>query len=79
MSAFSQRDGKIMSQVKKRNPEPELKRFMEKNQAIKTSLDKLGIFIIISLERLKENVGKPFNKVEIQPQEFIQTIKIGAE
>lgn len=38
---------------------------MEENQAVKISLDKLKILIIISSGKLRENVNITFYKVEI--------------
>lgn len=60
MSTHFQRGGGIMKWLKQKKPGPELKRFMEESQAVKTSLDKLKILNFTSSGRLKENVGRKF-------------------
>lgn len=65
--------------LKQEKLEPKQKRFMEENQVVKTSLDKLKILIIISSGKLRENVGKTFYKVKIQLQKFTYMTKTGAE
>lgn len=55
------------------------KSFIKENQAVKTSLDKLRTLIITLLGKLRENVGRTFYKVKIQPQEFTQMTKTGTE
>lgn len=66
ISAFFQKDNRIIKWPRQKKLELELKSFMEKMTITKMSLNKLEILIIILSKKLKEFVSKTFCKSKIQ-------------